>query len=252
MKKFNRNLFPMEEIRADKTYFVITICADEDGKWWTETAVQWAGYADEARRIENREIRPVVPEKMADLWKALKEPFCVVNDDRGWVRWMLGGGHALITEDQTRKNLPWEMDLRAMIWEPGLGWKDASNLPETAFKKAPTRKLRGRVRNRDENLCRKCRRRFDENEDLVLHLHHIRPFSKGGLTLERNLISLCHTCHGRLKPHYDYTLFDLIGEGNGSMIGKGKRQKLQDYITSVQNYRNSRKQNPGPTVKMPG
>jgi hypothetical protein len=250
MKKFNQNLFPMDEIRADTTYFAITLGADEDGKWWTETAVQWAGYADEARRIENRTIRPVVPEKMADLWKDLKEPFCVVNDDRGWVRWMLGGGHALITEEQTRKNLPWEMEVRPMVWEPSLGWKDASNLPNTAFQRAPTPKLRMRVLKRDKYGCMICGRRRADYEDVELHVHHIRPVSKQGLTVEWNLISLCHTCHAGLEPHYEYTLFDLIGEDTGRMMGKGKRERLQEYITSVQNLRNSHKKNPGQAVKL--
>jgi hypothetical protein len=43
-----------------------------------------------------------------------------------------------------------------------------------------------------------------------LHVHHIRPWAKGGLTEEDNLITLCKTCHDGLDPHHDPSLFDLI------------------------------------------
>jgi len=41
-------------------------------------------------------------------------------------------------------------------------------------------------------------------------VHHIKPFSEGGLTEKNNLITLCKTCHDGLYPHFDYSLYSLI------------------------------------------
>ncbi|WP_375167086.1 MULTISPECIES: HNH endonuclease [unclassified Bradyrhizobium] len=66
------------------------------------------------------------------------------------------------------------------------------------------------VLTRDRRRCRICGRRPDDCEDVVLHVHHIRPWEKGGVTDLRNLITLCHTCHGGLEPHHDPSLFQYL------------------------------------------
>src|ERR1035438_3441450 len=98
-------IFPSAEILKGATYFAITTGSDDGENWWSGTQTYWTGFADDERRIELRKIRPVYPDKMAKFWEDFRQPFCVVNDDTGYVRWMLSGGHALITEEQTRKHL---------------------------------------------------------------------------------------------------------------------------------------------------
>jgi len=65
---------------------------------------------------------------------------------------------------------------------------------------------------RDLYRCRICGRRPADYVDLELHVHHIRPFARDGLTIEENLITLCHTCHAGLDPHFRPQLFDLRPE----------------------------------------
>lgn len=232
------NLFPSHEICEGVTYFAITIGSDEDECWWSETQTYWTGFADDDDRIELRKIRPVLPDEMASHWKDCRQPFSVVNDDRGYVRWMLGGGHALITEGQTRKHLPQEMEPRACVREGAHGFTELKKLPKTAFQHAPTPKLRMMVLKRDKYRCMICGQRPADDVNIQLHAHHIRPYSKRGVTTERNLISLCHTCHGGLAPHYEYSLFDLIEKKLSDSDGQLHDRMLQEYIESVQNYRN--------------
>lgn len=52
--------------------------------------------------------------------------------------------------------------------------------------------LRFRVLKRDHSTCRVCGRR---SPDVVLHVDHIIPISRGGLTEERNLQTLCNDCN---------------------------------------------------------
>ena len=232
-------LFPSDEILSAVTYFAITLGADEKGNLWSETPTCWIGFADEDARVEIRKIRPVIPERIARLFEDLRQPFCVVNDDRSFVRWMLGGGHALITEEQTRKHCPGEMVPRPCFCHGLRGFTDARRLAKAAFQKAPTPKLRMEVLKRDRYRCMICGQRPADDVNIQLHVHHIRPFSERGLTIEKNLITLCHTCHTGLDPHHENTLYALTeGERNDSQVPL-KRRKLKQHIRDVDNYRNA-------------
>jgi 5-methylcytosine-specific restriction endonuclease McrA len=233
------NLFPSNEIVKEATYFAITIGADENGKWWSETQTYFLGFEDEDFRVELRKIRAVYPDKMAAHWESYRQPFCVVNDDSGFVRWQLGGGHALITEEQTLKHVPEEVEPRPCVKEGAFGFTDIKKLPKTAFQKAPTPKLRMEVLKRDKYRCMICGQRPADDVNIQLHAHHIRPYGNSGVTTEKNLISLCHTCHTGLEPHYEYTLFDLVEKRFGGPEGQIKKRSLEKYISAVQNYRKS-------------
>ena len=50
----------------------------------------------------------------------------------------------------------------------------------------------------------------DYNTDIELHVHHVRPWEKGGLTENENLVTLCDTCHKGLQPHEELSLFQLL------------------------------------------
>jgi 5-methylcytosine-specific restriction endonuclease McrA len=52
-----------------------------------------------------------------------------------------------------------------------------------------------RVNARDGKVCSSC------PETAHLHVHHIKPLSKGGLTVLSNLILLCERCHARRHRH---------------------------------------------------
>jgi hypothetical protein len=88
------------------------------------------------------------------------------------------------------------------------------------------------VLNRDDRRCRICGRRPDDDTDLVLHVHHIRPWEKGGVTDPTNLITLCHTCHSGLVPHDDHSLFNQMPSDP-----KYASDFRREFAKRVQNYR---------------
>jgi hypothetical protein len=229
-------LFPFHEILRDATYFAFTVGADEGGKMWSSTQTHWVGFADKERRVELREISPVQGERMAEHWKTFREPFYVVNDNRGFAKWMLSGGHALVTEEQTQRHLPFEFEPRPSVCEGRFGFTDLKQLPKTAFQKAPTPKLRMRVLKRDRYRCMICGQRPADDVNIQLHAHHVRPFQNRGVTTEKNLITLCHTCHAGLEPHYEFNLFDLLEKRDGT-DNDLERRMLKEYVSGVQNYR---------------
>ena len=51
------------------------------------------------------------------------------------------------------------------------------------------------IRKRDGDKCVDCQATTE------LQPHHIKPLSRGGLTHNTNLLTLCHDCHERRHRH---------------------------------------------------
>jgi hypothetical protein len=206
-------LAKMTAIDTGLDYYAITMIVDSDGKDWTITQTMWAGWADEDKRVELRVPSLVRPEAFARIWALSAEPYLVVNDDRSWFVYFCLGGHALVEEQIAEKFLGGtfrKMRTEGAVQKTGqLGFVPLSSLPKHAVQRAPTPKLRMEVFNRDKRRCRICGS-SPANNEVELHIHHIRPWEHGGLTYTENLITLCHTCHKGLDPHEDRSLVGLL------------------------------------------
>jgi hypothetical protein len=58
-----------------------------------------------------------------------------------------------------------------------------------------TRSLRNHILERDNHTCQQCGVSLEEEPHLLLEVDHIVPVSKGGLTTEDNLQTLCWRCN---------------------------------------------------------
>jgi hypothetical protein len=59
----------------------------------------------------------------------------------------------------------------------------------------PDLRMRWRVLTRDSFRCRSCGRSPAVEQGVILHVDHIIPWSKGGLTIYENLQTLCERCN---------------------------------------------------------
>ncbi len=116
-----------------------------------------------------------------------------------------------------------------------LGYRPVSTLPRTAFNRAPTPKQRMRILKRDGYRCKICGRRADDHLDVELHVHHVKLWGNGGLTVEENLITLCHTCHKELDPHDDFGLVFLIEP----LDAECRREQLSEGVKRYRAIRSS-------------
>jgi hypothetical protein len=55
--------------------------------------------------------------------------------------------------------------------------------------------LREKIKTRDNFACRKCSLSIKDERNLLLEIDHIIPISKGGITSENNLQTLCWRCN---------------------------------------------------------
>lgn len=58
-----------------------------------------------------------------------------------------------------------------------------------------TSKLREKIKQRDNFTCQNCGLSINDEKNLLLEIDHIIPLSKGGITSEENLQTLCWKCN---------------------------------------------------------
>ncbi|MBW4862604.1 MAG: HNH endonuclease [Paeniclostridium sp.] len=58
-----------------------------------------------------------------------------------------------------------------------------------------TSKLREKIKQRDNYTCQKCGLSINDERNLLLEIDHIVPISKGGMSTEENLQTLCWKCN---------------------------------------------------------
>ena len=58
-----------------------------------------------------------------------------------------------------------------------------------------TSKLRKHIKERDGFTCKICGASIQQEPNLLLEIDHIIPVSKGGMTTEENLQTLCWRCN---------------------------------------------------------
>lgn len=66
-----------------------------------------------------------------------------------------------------------------------------------------TTKLRESIKKRDNYTCKKCGNSTEKEKNLLLEIDHIKPLSKGGITSEDNLQTLCWKCNRTKGAKYD-------------------------------------------------
>jgi hypothetical protein len=205
--------YPQRKIDEARDYFAIGLFSDDGKKiYFSVFNSMWVDDTEvNGKEVELRRAGKVFPKQYAELWKSCAQPFSVIHTVADYVRWfLLIGGNALIAGAIARELAPWMLEPAPAIMVGLIGFNNPHNIPKEAFNKAPTAKVRMRVIERDLYRCKICDRRPADHTDIELHVHHIRPFVPSGLTSEENLITLCHTCHRGLNPHFRPQLFDLV------------------------------------------
>jgi len=235
----NERLKSMASVDFLAEYYALTFLGSESGIEWA-TQTHWVGFTKENPPRELRVPRRVYG-KFAELWSSLGQPYCVVRDRVDLFIYLQFGGHALVDSDLFEQEFGQFMQPRVSVPVGQAGFQGLTSFDTTAFRRVPTPKLRMEVLKRDNRRCKVCGRRPDDHLDLELHVHHIRPWSKGGVTYPDNLITLCQTCHNGLDPHYDPNLFGYV---SGSSNDFDVEKELVAHQRGVALYRNWVRRNP--------
>ena len=200
-------------IDDDSVYYALTLTASPEGVVQWNTQTQFVGSGSRPM-WEMRAASPVIPENMRYLWSGVGERSIVVNSERALMFFMRSGGNAVIAE-------PLFKEWFGKLLEPvecvptrlGEGIRSRVTATPAQLQHAPSRKIRMEILKRDEFRCKACGQRPSEDVNVILHVHHVRPFGQGGLTEIHNLLTLCQTCHTGLDPHFEFQLLSMVPDG---------------------------------------
>jgi hypothetical protein len=196
-----------ESIIPNASYYQFSLFADEEGKFIYSIFSNWGGWSDENLAHEVREPSLVNPTATIELFQEIGEPVFIVNNYHDlFIHLSLLGGNSIIEKSLADRYMGKIFQPSVSVSTYDKGFININSIPSAMLKRAPNPKLRMRVFKRDNMRCKICGSSPSDNEHVTLHAHHIIPFSTGGLTDDKNLITLCHTCHSGLDPHFDYGL----------------------------------------------
>jgi hypothetical protein len=217
----------------DFEYYEITLLGNEDDSITRSVTTCFDGYTDAKPPREIRRASLVYADRMLNNLRQIGEPGLLVHDKKDLTVFLLFGGHAVIEKSLAEEHFPDLIAPREAAYSQTKGFLYLQSLPKQTLQHAPTKKLRMKTLKRDAYRCRVCGRSPSNNVDIELHVHHIFPWGKGGLTEEENLISLCATCHDGLEPHFEIALFALIGI---DPVTERIRDSRAKYIEGLKHY----------------
>lgn len=181
---------------------------------------QWVGYTNSRPKREIRQVRPVDAVSTVQAHQEFGFPAIVANKPQDFVALMMFGGFGVVEESVATFFYPEFLEPMEMARDSsGLGFRGVGGIPKPKLSRAPTKKLRMEILKRESARCKICGRSPSEDVTIELHVHHVIPWGRGGLTEAENLITLCHTCHGGLDPHEDPFVRDLIRKEVDTAVG---------------------------------
>lgn len=217
-------------VDVDKKYVFIRLGASSEERPYVEIFTQFIGFEDTERKIEFREPSPAKPAYLIELWQRQGLEYFIANTAQEAFFFRLLGGLALIEIEASKIEFPEHWKALSSVKTGAFGFRSKEDLDENTFHKAPSPKKRMKILNRDERKCRICGRNPEKNSDIELHLHHIRPWAKGGVTDPENLITLCHTCHKGLEPHFDVSLFNYTSAKSLSLSEYAEKIRYETNV----------------------
>jgi hypothetical protein len=204
--------------------------ANKEGRVESLVYTHWVRWVDGKQGREIRKASIINAQVLADFWHEVGEPYLIVNNAIGLLLFLRLGGNGLVAKEIAEKFLPDTVASGETAYDGPLGFKGINNLHNHVFKRACRPQQRMRVMKRDRHRCRICGRRPDDYTDIELHVNHIRPWGKGGLTEDSNLITLCDTCHDGLEPHEDHSLFHLLDPERWALNLNQLRTEFRDGV----------------------
>lgn len=88
-----------------------------------------------------------------------------------------------------------------------------------------TSTLREKIKKRDNYTCKECNNSTKKEPNLLLEIDHIKPLSKGGITSEENLQTLCWKCNRSKGSKYkeDIEILNKICPNCGMEVNKNEQ-----------------------------
>lgn len=135
----------------------------------------------------------------------LGKGFFIIDDAESFYNWTCVQGWGVINSEFAREVVPHWLKKRECIKSPYGSFTDVLISSTSVRKRTFRGKFKNKILERDGNRCVLC-----SSQD-ELTLQHVVPYSKGGETNSRNLVTLCAKCNQNMGVEYNRELYELAG-----------------------------------------
>ena len=227
------DLFDVAALDPTLSYFAFSR-TERNGRLIEGVHSIWVGFPSGApeAHAEIRQASEVNPERLADVWAAIGQPWMVVSSLYEWFDFVRIGGNALVESTFARTSLGDRLQPFEVRRSGPFGFDHFRPTDREVSRHRPRPAQRKRILDRDGHRCQRCR----STETGDLQLHHVRLFSAGGPTTDDNLITLCSDCHRSLDPHEDLLLFWLT---DGIAKQALDRERTISHLEAAERYRHA-------------
>jgi hypothetical protein len=132
-----------------------------------------------------------------------------VKDGRTFYDWTCIQGWAIADADFARMHMSHWLKKCECLISPYGSFTDIELASQSVRKRTFRGKFKKRILDRDKNQCVICK----DNDQLTLQ--HVTPYSKGGETSFRNLVTLCESCNQKMGADTYRELYRLAGLRDG-------------------------------------
>lgn len=171
------------------------------------TYTMFHSFSEHLREI--REPCPALQDRYQKDLSFLGHPVQFIKNDKDFNNWLYLKGWACVSIEFARKKMSQWIKKKKCIKSPLEVFTDVELVSKKSLNRSYKGDAKQSVLNRDGNKCLLC------GEEDELTMQHVQPFSKGGETSSRNLVTLCNKCNQSLEAEVVYELYDLAGLHQG-------------------------------------
>lgn len=183
------------------------------------------GSAPKAGGLEARKPSLVDPALFNAALKELNLVPYEVHNEKSFYEWKCVQGWALAEKDFARKHMTSWIKKRDCLITPFGSYTDIVLASPAVRKRTFRGKFKDKILERDGNQCLLCK------SVIGLTLQHVRPYSQGGETSSRNIVTLCEICNQREGAEYNRALYSLAGLSHSYEPSLAKSADLNNRAT---------------------
>jgi hypothetical protein len=135
--------------------------------------------------------------------KSLGQRTMIVTNTHDLKLWLYQKGWAIVPKEVAYTLMPQWLKSKKCITSPLGIYTDIEIVSPSALSRSARGAKRDYILERDKKLCQICER-TDE-----LTMQHIVPYSRGGESTSRNLVTLCKKCNEGLGTKYLPSLYEV-------------------------------------------
>jgi len=156
----------------------------------------------------NREVREpslVDKERFIKSLNELGQFAVLIDNEENYKTWLYLRGWALVSRRLAREIMSQWLKKKSCLTSPMGLFTDIELVSPSSLKRSYSQQKKEYVVNRDGCACILC----GDEENLTMQ--HVKPYSRGGETSSRNMVTLCNDCNQSLGAEQVHELYRLAG-----------------------------------------